>query len=53
MDEQLHIIIELMQQQTEMMARLCQIQEAILIMMADDADPDAEPQSYLNGRAVS
>lgn len=40
------------ERQTEMLGRLIQIQESILILMAEDRDPDVEPQSYLSGRPV-
>jgi hypothetical protein len=39
-------------QQTELLQRLIQIQESILILMADDHDPDEEPQTYMDGRPV-
>lgn len=39
-------------QQTELLQRLIQIQESILILMADDVDPDDGPETYLSGKAA-
>ena len=41
------------EQQSRLLQRLIQIQESMLILMADEHDAgDAEPQTYLSGRAV-
>lgn len=39
-------------QQTELLQRLIQIQESILILMADGVDPDDEHETYLSGKAA-
>lgn len=45
-------ILEAIQRQNELLQRLVQIQESMLILIADDADPDSEPQTYMDGRPV-
>lgn len=40
------------EQQNKLLQRLVQVQESMLILMADDHDPDIEPQSYLSGKPV-
>lgn len=45
-------ILAAIQQQNELLQRLVQVQESMLILMADDHDPDEEPQTYMNGRPV-
>jgi hypothetical protein len=39
-------------QQTELLQRLIQIQESILILMADDVDPDDGHETYLSGKVA-
>lgn len=51
-NELLQKILETIEKQSEMLARLCQVQEAILILMADEQDPDAVPNSYLSGKPL-
>jgi hypothetical protein len=41
------------EQQSRLLQRLIQIQESMLILMADDHDHDTEPQTYLSGRPAT
>lgn len=45
-------ILAAIQQQNELLQRLVQIQESMLILIADDADQDSEPKTYMDGRPV-
>lgn len=45
----LNDLLAAIQQQNELLQRLIQIQESILILIADDHDPDVEPATYLSG----
>lgn len=49
-DQQLNQLLESLERQTNLLAKLCQIQEAILIMIADDREPEEQGQTYLSGK---
>lgn len=40
------------EKQNQLLQRIVQIQESMLILIADDADPDSEPATYMDGRPV-
>lgn len=47
-------ILEAIQRQNELLQRLVQIQESMLILVADEHDAcDVEPQTYLSGKPAT
>jgi hypothetical protein len=49
-DEQFGQLMAVLQRQNELIVKLCQIQESILILLADDREPEEESHTYLSGK---
>ena len=49
-EQQFKQLLDALERQTNLLAKLCQIQEAIFIMIADDREPEEQGQTYLSGK---